>query len=903
MTLPSWWQITTPHRDIREGNLSEAIFAANLDDVFYGRAPLEYSDASTFFQKTYMTQGLKNLLKNVLSRLSGGKGLSAATAAQAGDPVIQIQTPFGGGKTHALLALYHIVKNYDQIKHLSSVSDFQPLIPENAKVVVFVGTHADPLGGKTPWGEIAHQLGVYEKVREHDEKRRSPGKEVLYEILGEDPVLILVDELVEYAVKARDFADQVSAFSQELTEAVKSKNNACLVSTLPSSAPYGEVGERALNELQRIYGRVEAVHTPVEGVEIYEVVRKRLFEDLGDEKTRKEVAQSYFELYQKLGPDVPSEVREIEYRDRIERAYPFHPELIDVLHERWGSYPTFQRTRGVLRLLAEVVADLYKRQIPSPLIQSSLVNLENQTIRREFIKHIGNEYDSVIAADIAGKNAKAPKIDREMGSEYEKYGIASGIATSVFLYSFSGAEKKGTTLPRIRVALLREGIPPTIVGDAIGKLEEELWYFHSEGKQYVFRNQPNLNRVIMDREETISEETIREKVKDSIQRYAGNALEVYLWPESASDIPDNKNLKLAILAPELSYDSDLPAATAAQAGEGKKLVSELFEKAGTGFRVYKNTLFILAMDNAQYSNLYKSLKRFLAISEVQNDRGLLESLTKESQNELKKKLSDAEKEIPFRILNAYRHLALLEEQGWVWKDLGIPVVGMSATISERVKQYLKEQERILSRLTPRYIIDRTFARDEDEKEARNIYELFLKTPGMPILENEKVLLDAIKEGVRSGFLGIREGQKVYYNEDVNPTMDSVVLRGEVAKEIKDAEERRKEEEKEEWSWKEKEEGEWPGREDKGWDAREEGEGPVKEGAVTKLTLRAKIPWDKLSYVVGGVIRPLKEKGLPPEITIEVKAESKEGFDRTTLDSKVKETLQQIDAEIEEWKEE
>jgi len=270
---------------------------------------------------------------------------------------------------------------------------------------------------------------------------------------------------------------------------------------------------------------------------------------------------------------------------------------------------------------------------------------------------------------------------------------------------------------------------------------------------------------------------------------------------------------------------------------------------------------------------------------------------------LKKKLNDAEKEIPNGILNAYRHLALLEEQGWVWKDLGIPVVGMSATISERVKQYLKEQERILSRLTPRYIIGRTFARDEDEKEARNIYELFLKTPGMPILENEKVLLDAIKEGVRSGFLGIREGQKVYYSEDVNPTMDSVVLRGEVAKEIKDAEERRKEEEKEEWSWKEKEEGEWPGREDKGWDAREEREGPVKEGAVTKLTLRAKIPWDKLSSVVGGVIRPLKEKGLPPEITIEVKAESKEGFDRTTLDSKVKETLQQIDAEIEEWKEE
>ncbi|MDI9390842.1 MAG: DUF499 domain-containing protein [Synergistota bacterium] len=882
MALPNWWQVTTPHKDIREGKLSEAIFAADLWDVFSGRAPLEYKDAATFFKKTYMTQGLKNLLENALSRLSG----------KGGDPVIQLQTPFGGGKTHALLALYHVIKNYDEIKHLSPICDFQSLIPQNAKVVVFVGTQPDPIGGRTPWGEIAYQLGVYGKVKEHDEKRRSTGKEILNEVLGEGPVLILMDELVEYAVKAKDFADQISAFSHELTETVKSKDNVCLVCTLPSSVPYGEAGERALSELQKIYGRVEAVYTPVEGIEIYEVIRKRLFEDFGDEKTIKEVAQGYFDLYQKLGPDVPPEVREIEYRDRIEHAYPFHPELIDVLYERWGSFSTFQRTRGVLRLLAEVIADLYRRKIPSPLIHSSLVNLENQKIRTEFVKHIGNEYDSVIAADIAGKNATAPKIDKEMGSEYEKYGIASGIATSVFIYSFSGAEIKETTLPRIRIALLREGIPPTIVGDAISKLEEELWYFHSEGKQYAFRNQPNLNRVIVSREETISDDRIREELKGYIQKCANGALEVYLWPESASDIPDNKNLKLAIFGPEFLYDSE----------KGRELALELFEKAGTSFRIYKNTLFIVATDSAQYTPLSRCLKRLLAISEVQNDKGLLESLTKESQDELKKKLKDAEKEIPFRVLNAYRHLALAEAKGMAWKDLGIPTTGESTTISKRVKQYLKDQDKILSRLSPKYIIDKTFANDEDEKDLRDIYELFLKTPGMPILESDGVLSEAIKEGVKSGLLGIREGQQVYYEQDVFPTMDSVILRGEVAKKIKDAE-KEKEREKE----KEEKGGEWsegaieePEEEEKG---EREGGKERKEGAITRLTLRAKIPWDKLSDIVRGVIGPLKEKGLPPEITIEIKAESNEGFDRTTLDNKVKETLNQISAKIENWHEE
>ena len=867
MALPSWWQVTTPHRDIREGKLSEAIFAADLGDVVYGRAPLEYQDASIFFQKTYLTQGLRNLLDNVLSRLSGGKG----------NPVIQLQTPFGGGKTHALLALYHVIKHRKEIDHISAVSELANT--KNAKVAVFVGTHADVVSGKTPWGEMASQLGQYEIIKEHDQKRIAPGKERLRQILETSgPTLILMDEILEYIVKANRAEKvekithgQTLAFLQEISEVAASSENWCLVITLPASIleRYDEEAERSLQQLQKISGRVEAVYTPVEGVEIYEVIRKRLFEDFGDEKIRKKVAQNYFDLYQRLGADVPSEVKEIEYREHIEHAYPFHPELIDVLYERWGSYPTFQRTRGVLRLLAEVVADLYEKKAVSPLIQSSLVNLENQTIRREFIKHIGNEFDSVIAADIAGKNAKAPKIDREMGSEYEKYSIAKGIATSVFLYSFSAGASKETTLPRIRVALLREGVPATIVGDAVAKLEEELWYFHSERKQYAFRNQPNLNRVIVDREETISDERIGEELKNLIQKNAGRALEVYLWPESSSDIPDNKNLKLAILSPSFSYDSD----------KGKRLAIELFDKAGIGFRVYKNTLFILFIDDSQHVLLSKALRKLLALMEVQNDKSMLETLTRQSQEELKKKFKDTEKELPFKILNTYRHLAMLEEGGMIWKDLGIPTVGSDQTISERVKQYLKDQEKLLTRLTPKYILDKTFGKDEDEKSLREIYELHLKTPGMPLPESEKVLSDAVAEGVKVGTLGVRKNREVYYKQDVRLDIDSIVLRDEIAKGIKEEEE--KEEEK----------------------ITVEETVRKKEGVVRRVTLKAIIPWDRLSSVITGVIRPLKDKGLPPEITIEIKAESEEGFDRTTLDSKVRETFQQINAKIEAWKEE
>ncbi|MFN3384771.1 MAG: ATP-binding protein [Archaeoglobaceae archaeon] len=869
MRLWNWWEVAKPHKDIVEGKMSQAIFAADLGDVVYGKAPLEYRDARMFFQRTYLTNGLKKLIMNVLSRLNDGKG----------DPVIQIQTPFGGGKTHSLLALYHIVKNWEELKHLDFVSELQTP-PKNAKVAVFVGTHADAIKGRTPWGEIAYQLGRYEVVKEHDEKRRSPGKDKIHEILGNDPVLILIDELVEYAVKAKDFEDQIYAFSQELAETVKAKENCCLVCTLPSSTPYGETGERALNQLQKIYGRVEAVYTPVdEEVEIYEVVRKRLFDYIGGEKVRKEVAQWFFELYQRLGEDVPKEVREIAYRDKIERAYPFHPELIDVLYKQWGSYPNFQRTRGVLRLLASIIADIYKRRVLSPLIQSSLVNLGNPDIRGEFVKHIGNEYESVIAADIAGRDAKAPRIDKEMGSEYEKYGIASGIATSIFLYSFSGAGKKGVTLPRIRVAVLREGIPHTIVGDAIEKLEGELYYLHSEKKEYTFKTQPNLNKIIVDREGVIPKERVPEELKKHLQQIAGKAFEVYLWPENASDVPDNKNLKLAILSPDFLYGFE----------KTEKLVKEFFD-----FRVYRNSLVVIAMQKDQSDALFASIKRFLALSDIQSSKSLMETITKEAREELKKKLEEVKREIPNRILNAYRHLALLEGDGLKWRDLGIVATGTIASISERVKQYLKDQEKILSRLTPKYIVEKTLG-SEGERTLQEIYELFLKTPGMPILENERVLISAVKEGVKNGLLGLRKDEKIYYRQDVEPTSDSIVLRGEIAERI--VKERKPEIEE-----KIKEEKEVKGEvEITGKDKRPEREEEKKK--VKRFTLEAEIPWEDVYSAIRGVIIPLKEKSSSIKIYVKVIAESNEGFDKLTLESKVRETLLQINAKILDWREE
>ncbi|ADQ40239.1 ATPase [Caldicellulosiruptor acetigenus I77R1B] len=896
---PAWWQVVTPHKDIREKSFSEAVFAADLGNVLSNSAPLEYQDARTFFSKTYVTSGIKNLVKNVLMRLCRGKG----------DPVIQLQTPFGGGKTHSLLVLYHLINSFDEVSHLPQIKELLTDFPEfkGAKVAAFAGTLADPIKGRTPWGEIAYQLGCYEIVEEHDKKRVSPGKERIMEILKKSgPTLILIDELLEYIVKANRVErlenitqGQTIAFLQELTEAVSTADRCVLVLTLPASVleQYSEDAEKALAQLQKVSGRVESIYIPVEGVEIYEVIRKRLFEDLGDLAIHRKVAENYFNLYQHIGNEVPTEVRQKEYRDKIEKAYPFHPELIDVLYERWGSFPTFQRTRGVLRLLAEIVADLYEKKTFAPLIQSSLIDLNNASIRHEFIKHIGNEYDSVVRADILNK---ATTIDSEMGSEYEKYSIARGLATATFLYSFSGGERRGITRPWLRITLLREGIPSTIVGDALSKLEDSLYYFHADQGNYLFKNQPNLNRIIVDREEMIASETERvtETVRQEIEKLTRGRFSVYIWPQNSADIPDTKNVKIILLPPHKQWNSQ----------EYEDFAKDLIENAGTTFRVYRNTVFLVGPDTNIYSNLEKTIIRYLALKSIQREVNIL-NLSSASQDELEEKLKDAQSKIPFQIINTYRYILLYNNGSLTWKDMGIYSSGQPTSIVERVIQYLRQEEKLLPKPTIKLILTRAMGETEAEKSLEEIYTVFLKTSNLPCIESEQGLLEAVKEGVKNGLLGVRVGNKLYFKQPLSElTLEDILIRPEIAekeinvqKEVGNENESRDKKRNNDYATDESESGKPDQISEVTIDNTDNQQGPAVKmpPKIKEIKIKAEVPWDKFSDIIGGVIRPLKSSvtDCNLKIVIELSASTTEGFDRTTIDTKVIETLRQIGAEI------
>lgn len=888
MSMKPWLQVAVPHKDIREGRLDEAVFAANLGDVVQDKGPIDYRDPETFFRKTHFTAGLANLLGTVLSRLSGnGKG----------DTVIQIQTPFGGGKTHALLALYHTFKHSDKIIHLDTIKD---ILQENKidsipkiKVVVFVGEYADPLRGKTLWGEIAHQLGCYEVVEEHDRRRVAPGKEIISDLLSKNqPVLLLMDELMQYVIRAMGvkveegtLKGQTQAFLKALTEAVAITDSCALIATLPSSITEGfeeaEIAERTLSELQKIFGRVERIYTPVEGEEIYEIIRKRLFEDLGDIKTHRIIADEYFNLYQKLGEDIPFECKEIRYRDRIIRSYPFHPETIDILFERWATIPTFQRTRGALRLLAEVVADLYRREHPGPLIQPSHISLANSTIRREFVKHIGNEYEGVIASDIDGPGAKAPEIDREIGSEYARFRVATGLTTSIFFYSFSGGERRGITAPRLRLAFLREGIPPAIIADGIRRLEDELWFLHSEKNMYYFSNIVGLNRVIIDKEEAVKEEDMEEAIRKRVEKIAGKDFAVYIWPRQSSDIPDNKKLKLAVFPYDLTIDDP----------QTQELVSDIINKYSIGFRTYKNNLMFIIADPNEYQALKRMVRRYLALNAIKTDKETMNRLTEEDQERVKQKVKDVDSSIPIKILSGYRYIVKASRDGTQTFNLGIPTIGEKLSLTTRAKDYLKDQEMLLEKVSPKVLLERTFSKEDERKSVAEVWEAFLKYPELPLLDSESVFTNAVIQGVENGTFGLLIDDKVRYKDmisSIEVSEEAFILRKEIAQQMKEQIE----------------------------------EVPISigvtpeittgvtptpkfppKGIIRRISLRAVVPWDKLSELVRGVFSPLSREGAQITLEVKIDAQSEQGISRDTLDLKIKETLNQIGAKILEEKEE
>lgn len=757
-TLKPWRQVVTPHADIRQGKFDASVFAADLGEVLAGRGAVDYRDAATFFSKTYLTDGLSKLVIDVMQRL-----------AQTGktDPVIQLQTAFGGGKTHTLLTLFHMLKRpsevgkLPQIQNLISAAGLKQI--PTANVACLVGTAMNPTSNRTFWGEMAYQLGgdkLYQKIAKNDELRVAPGSTDLGAVLQEaGPCLILLDELLVYLLKAGGVKVEDSTlrghtltFLQELSIAVANCPHAIMVATLTSQLPefLDENGERVYQSLEKVLGRVEKVRQTVVGAEIYEVIRRRLFEKLGDEEQHRAAANAYWEMLRKLGEDVPSSCREPSYRTEIERAYPFHPELIQNLYERWGTIPEFQRTRGVLRLLADVISNLYQSKDNEILIQSGSINLGASAVRGELVKYTGSGsvYHSVIESDISGSHAKAAEIDRQLGSEYAKESVSEKLARAIFMYSFSGGQQRGATLPQLRLAVLNPEMAPPFVSDALDRMTKRLWYLYLDNGLYRFDSRPNLNRILVDREEMIRSEP--DKVKDFAKGMLNDligdaAFRVYRYPEPGDDtfVGDEPRLSLVVL--DLEYgatEEGLPKET-------EEFVTRILKQHGKGFRKHANMLLFLAPDQQRASEVTDAARRLMALKSIDEHKSTKAQLTEEQQKDLAGRLKEADARLPAALTSVYRHVLVPAEKKTIrCIDMGIAV--SKATLSQRVLDKLKDEQQILEKLDPAILIGDRFGLWPADQETINVKALadyFTQLTHLPRLLNGNVIPECLAKGV------------------------------------------------------------------------------------------------------------------------------------------------------------
>lgn len=584
--LKPWREVIQPHDDVARGRFALAEFAADLHQVSLREGSAEYAEPVAFFERTFLTAGLRRLLTQALERLTG---VGAA-------PVVDLQTSFGGGKTHSLIALHHLFSGTPLAHFPQEVQDLvRSTGAEELPVVrraVLVGTRIPPGQADhkpdgtevgTLWGELAWQLGGAESfatVAESDRSRTNPGDALRRLLLDCAPCLILIDEWVAYArqlyaddtLRAGTF-DTHFSFAQALTEAVRAVEGALLVLSIPASespegSPIGseiEVGgaggKETLHRLRAVVGRMESSWRPAAADESFEIVRRRLFQPVDPAKLpdRDATARVFGELYRTQASEFPPECREATYVARMKQAYPLHPELFARLYEDWSTLDRFQRTRGVLRLVATVIHSLWAAGDQSPLILPATIPLADATVAAELTRNLDGAWKPIIDADIDGPGSLPSALDNEF-KNLGRYLAARRVARTVFLGSapLAGSPNQGIDAARVRLGCALPGETVAIYGDALNRLADRATYFYVGGGRYWYGTQPGVARLARDRAERLltgDRHEVHDQIVSRLRTYEdrqkrGDFAGVHAAPGEPADVADSSEVRLVILGPE-----------------------------------------------------------------------------------------------------------------------------------------------------------------------------------------------------------------------------------------------------------------------------------------------------------------------------------------------------------------
>ncbi len=830
--LKPWREIVTPHADVASGRYQQAEFAADLWQVHIGEGTDEYLKPVEFFRRTYLTESLKGLLVNGIRRLSGN----------GGDPVVQLQTNFGGGKTHSMLALYHLVSGTPA----GELSGIDALLADagvgglpTAKRVVLVGTKISPGNPvtkpdgtvvRTLWGELAYQLGgkqAYARVAADDERATNPGDALRGLFNDYGPCLILIDEWVAYARQLHDDGDLPAGsfeaqftFAQALTEAAKGAKQCLLLVSLPASdaaaSPHavaedvevgGERGRAALARLQNVIGRIESSWTPASAEESFEIVRRRLFEPLGGAdafKQRDVTARAFAELYRTQAAEFPPECKQADYEKRIQAAFPIHPEVFDRLYADWSTLVKFQRTRGVLRLMAAVIHSLWEKGDRNPLIMPSLIPIDDMRVRDEMTRYLPDAWKPIIEADVDGPNSLPLRIDSE-AANLGKLHATRRVARTIYLGSAptAGAAHRGIEDRRVKLGCVVPGESPAIFGDALRRLAAAATYLYQDGPRFWYSTQPTVTKLAEDRAETLKRDP--DKVSQELEqrlranlRKTGDFERIHPMPRVSNDVPDDLDARLVVLSHTQAYSKEAgnPAEVAAKA---------ILESRGNTPRLYRNTLVFAAADKVRLQDLDEAVRKFLAWDSIVLEKEEL-NLDPQQRKQAETQRQAADGAVAARLPETYQWL-LVPTQATPQADPGWSVLKMSGTdpLAVRASKKLKSDESLIQTLGATILrkhLDDVPLWSGDHVAIRQLVEFFGRYLYLPRLAGPEVLVNAIRNGLAlltwqvdtfayaesfdeaaGRYRGLRSGQQVSVTQDDA----GLLVKPEVARRQMDAE--------------------------------------------------------------------------------------------------------------------
>ena len=833
--LKPWREVVTPHADVASGRYQQAEFAADLWQVHLGKGSEEYRDPGEFFRRTFLTESLKRLLAGGAQRLAG----------KGGDPVVQLQTNFGGGKTHSMLALYHLFSGAIPAREFTGMDEVMSEagveIPQEVRRVVLVGNRISPGNPvtkpdgtvvRTLWGELAWQLGgkkAFERVRADDERATSPG-DVLRELLNEyGPCLVLIDEWVSYARQLHDDPDLPAGsfetqftFAQALTESVKLTGNCLLVISLPTSdtstpgSPHTEAddaevggvrGRGALDRLRNVLGRIDSPWRPASAEESFEIVRRRLFEPLSGQdpfKQRDVTARAFAELYRSQRVEFPAECRTADFERRIQTAYPIHPEIFDRLYTDWSALAKFQRTRGVLRLMAAVIHSLWERGDQNPLLLPSTIPIDDDRVRNELTRYLSDNWNPVIDKDVDGPGSLPVAIDAR-APNLGRLSATRRVARTVYLGSAptTAAAHRGIDDSRVKLGCVMPGESPAVFGDALRRLAAEATYLYQDGPRQWYATQPTVTKLAEDRAEQLAgnpdvvARELEERLKKDL-RTTGDFDRIHTLPRSGADVPDDLDARLVVLSAEhpCSRDADNAAEVAAR---------EILESRGSTPRLFRNTLVFLAVDKVRYQDLDEALRRYLAWVSILDEREEL-NLDPHQARQAETQRSAADDTVTARLPEAYQWLLVPEQQRpdaeVSWQAVRLTASG---ALAERAGKRLRNDELLVTGLGAtilrRHLDEVPLWRGENV-EVRQLVEDFGRYLYLPRLRGPDVLTRAVQDGValltwesdsfalaeshdeaEGRYRGLQVGQTV----SVTPESSALLVKPEVAREQLDTE--------------------------------------------------------------------------------------------------------------------